>query len=425
MIGSDASPVGGKHQALEEVLGSETFLRSDQLRRFLRYICEMEISGKGPDISEYSIAAEALGRGAGFVPSQDTIVRNRAHVLRQRLKEFYAKENPQSSIRIELPKGSYVPRFVSIPYKEPETRPDRKHITGMLIGFLTAAVLFGAVFLGVWAIRKPSGVDPVVREAWGPLAMPHSDPVLVLGIATHLIVRGFPKGARPDSSAIDLPAPPNVAAFHDRRSPRTGEEDLHMLQSESLRFGEAMAAVVAARSLESMGVGYQVLPDIAIRLATLRSRNAILVGDPTLIPIISQDLQRAALTVKYDASVRDFVVKERAESAGQPLTVTPDAPVPGRVREIPGLLTVLPSDDTPGGNKRTVILSCSMSVGCQAAAEFFSSPNALRDLRDRFRKERINGFPRAYQVVVKARSDGVLLLSFRYEAHRVLDRSLP
>lgn len=425
MVGSDKSPVDRRQRALEEVLRSETFLRSDQLRSFLRYICEMEISGKGPEISEYSIAAEALGRRSDFVPSQDTIVRNRAHILRQRLNDFYTKENPRSSIRIELPKGSYVPRFVPILPKEPKIRPDRKRITDVLGGFLVATVLFGTIFMVTRAVRSPSGVDPIVREAWGPLTAPDSNPVVVLGIPTHLIVRTFPKGAHPGNSGIDLPAPPSVAEFHDRRSPRTGDEDLHMLQSESLRFGEAMAAVVTARTLESMRVGYQVLPDTAIRLATLRSRNAILVGDPTLIPTIALDLQRAALTMEYDASVRDFVVKERAGSSAQPLTIAPAAPVPGQLREIPGLLTVLPSDDTPGGNKRTVILSCSMSAGCQAAAEFFSSPHALRELRDRFRKEGINGFPRAYQVVVKGRSDGVLLLSFLYGAHRVLDRSLP
>jgi hypothetical protein len=169
MVGSNAISEEGKRLALEEVLRSETFLRSDQLRNFLQYVCEMEIAGKSAGISECSIAAEALGRRTDFVASEDTIVRNRAHVLRQRLKDFYVKETPQSNIRIELPKGSYVPRFVPIPAKEPEIRPEGKHMSGMLIGFLTATLLFGAVFLGTRASHKPGGADRVVREAWGPL----------------------------------------------------------------------------------------------------------------------------------------------------------------------------------------------------------------------------------------------------------------
>jgi len=172
-----------------------------------------------------------------------------------------------------------------------------------------------------------------------------------------------------------------------------------------------------------MRVSYQVLPDIAIRLAALRGRNAILIGDPTVIPTVFQQLQRAPLSVEYDPSVRDFVVGERAGVA-HPFMVAPEVAIPGHTREIPGLLTVMPSDDTPGSNKRTVLLSCAMSAGCQAAAEFFSSPDSLRELRGRFRQEGIHGFPRAYQVVVKGRTDNVLLISFRYEAHRVLDRTV-
>jgi len=66
-------------------------------------------------------------------------------------------------------------------------------------------------------------------------------------------------------------------------------------------------------------------------------------------------------------------------------------------------------------------------VRCRPAARqtpnSFSSPDSLRELRGRFRQEGIHGFPRAYQVVVKGRTDNVLLISFRYEAHRVLDRT--
>jgi hypothetical protein len=37
-----------KRQALERVIGGRTFDRSDQLRSFLRYICEAELAGRAP-----------------------------------------------------------------------------------------------------------------------------------------------------------------------------------------------------------------------------------------------------------------------------------------------------------------------------------------------------------------------------------------
>ena len=67
-----------KREALEEVLQSTTFVRSDQLRNFLRYICEMEIAGKASELCEFRIGIEAFGRPADYSPIEDGIVRRRA-----------------------------------------------------------------------------------------------------------------------------------------------------------------------------------------------------------------------------------------------------------------------------------------------------------------------------------------------------------
>ena len=42
----------------------------------------------------------------------DSSVRRRAYALRQKLEEVYAKELTDAPIRIDVPKGSYVPRFI-------------------------------------------------------------------------------------------------------------------------------------------------------------------------------------------------------------------------------------------------------------------------------------------------------------------------
>jgi hypothetical protein len=71
---------------------------------------------------------------------------------------------------------------------------------------------------------------------------------------------------------------------------------------------------------------------------------------------------------------------------GQPLVVAPNAARNARPRQVIGLLTVLPSDDASGENKMTVICACANSVGCLGAAEFFSSPQSMREMRARFAK---------------------------------------
>ena len=42
-----------RRAALDAALTSNTFARADQLKRFLRFVCEMELSGRGHEITEY------------------------------------------------------------------------------------------------------------------------------------------------------------------------------------------------------------------------------------------------------------------------------------------------------------------------------------------------------------------------------------
>jgi hypothetical protein len=103
-----------KRAALDQVLRSATFLRASQVRNFLRYICEMEFAGRASTLHEYLIGVEALGRPTAYSTDDDSSVRRRAYALRQKLDEVYAKELVDAPIRIDVPKGSYVPRFTVV-----------------------------------------------------------------------------------------------------------------------------------------------------------------------------------------------------------------------------------------------------------------------------------------------------------------------
>ena len=103
-----------KRAALEQVLRSATFVRASQVKNFLKYICEMEFAGRAGALHEYLIGVEALGRPTAYSTDDDSSVRRRAFALRQKLEEVYAKELTDAPIRIDVPKGSYVPRFTPV-----------------------------------------------------------------------------------------------------------------------------------------------------------------------------------------------------------------------------------------------------------------------------------------------------------------------
>src|SRR5512140_2980953 len=65
--------------ALQAILTSETFIRSQQLSRLLKYLCDFSLAHGADRISEYAIGTEALGRPQDFDPTQDAAVRVEMH----------------------------------------------------------------------------------------------------------------------------------------------------------------------------------------------------------------------------------------------------------------------------------------------------------------------------------------------------------
>jgi hypothetical protein len=95
--------------ALQRVCASETFTRSQQLSRLLKYLCDSLLAHSADRISEYAIGTEALGRPPDFDPSQDAAVRVEMHRLRRRLHDYYDTEGASDSVRIVIPPGQYAP----------------------------------------------------------------------------------------------------------------------------------------------------------------------------------------------------------------------------------------------------------------------------------------------------------------------------
>lgn len=98
---------------LDRVLASEAFHTSDRNRRFLAYVVNETLCGRGDRIKAYNVATSVFGRGADFDPQSDTIVRIEAGRLRRALEHFYLTTPERGRVRISIPTGTYVPSFTS------------------------------------------------------------------------------------------------------------------------------------------------------------------------------------------------------------------------------------------------------------------------------------------------------------------------
>lgn len=118
---------------LEGVLGHPEFLATDRLRDFLRFVVEETLAGRGQRIKGYAVATKVFGRGDDFDASRDPIVRIEAGRLRRALERYYLVAGQRDAIRIDIPKGRYVPRFIrqaSAETRDPErAEPDPERLT--------------------------------------------------------------------------------------------------------------------------------------------------------------------------------------------------------------------------------------------------------------------------------------------------------
>ena len=95
----------------QRVASSETFANCSRLSGFLLHVCELTLAGEEARINEQQIGVHAFGRPAGYSSAEDSIVRSQARLLRAKLDLYFATEGKNETVRIVIPKGSYIPRF--------------------------------------------------------------------------------------------------------------------------------------------------------------------------------------------------------------------------------------------------------------------------------------------------------------------------
>ena len=412
-----------KQRALELVLQSRTFVRSEQLRAFLRYVCSMEIEGRGEQITEYRIAVEALGRSQDYTTTEDSAVRNRAHALRVKLEELYTKELPDAPIRIDFFKGSYRPHFVvqksphengsvaavitSAEMAKPQTAEPKLRVLGLFVAGLALAFLAGVSLRGV---VKPTP-DSFIAEAWGPLFNKDGDVLVSVASHSHLQVRA--RSTAPPESERAVDAPPPVYEWYKKYHPLPSEKNLYLeFVDTSTRFGDAIGAVEVVRTIAAAGGKAQIFPETSVSEAMFRDRNIVLIGMPENSPSIDRLLSSGSFRVLYDETLQKETI------VGPTATYVTQSDAGGMMQSY-GLVTVLRGQGVQGAQHRIMIFSGSHSSCTVGATEFMSSPAHVRDFRDRLRKQGYSSFPPAYQMVVRCRAKSVVPLSEEYETHLV------
>lgn len=187
-------------EEMERILHSEPFRLSPRCSQFLRFVVENTLDGHQEQLKERIIGIEVFGRSPSYLTEGDSVVRVRATEVRRRLSQYYASFPHSSACRIEIPPGSYIPRFRTGEGSaaEEETFPSESIASGAIAThpapqrgrpwFLIIALLLGLAGVVLAAYSKFSAAHQVkvtadaneaqLEQFWQP-ALQDPKPVLI------------------------------------------------------------------------------------------------------------------------------------------------------------------------------------------------------------------------------------------------------
>jgi TolB-like protein len=96
---------------VEKICTGEEFITKLQLCKLLKYLINETLEGREDKLKGFTIAVEVFNKDHHFDPDQDPLVRIHAGRLRRMLKMYYLETGKNDSIKIDIPKGRYIPFF--------------------------------------------------------------------------------------------------------------------------------------------------------------------------------------------------------------------------------------------------------------------------------------------------------------------------
>jgi hypothetical protein len=178
------SPVADENQRalillqLKRIQDSHAFCNSARAKEFLSYVIGRAVEGQAELLKERSIGVDLFHRNPTYLTGEDPIVRVKAAEVRKRLAQFYAQEDPTPEVRIEIPVGSYVPKFSwrspaelarphsETPASEPKVQARRPHAQKIAI----SAFIFVLLGIAIASVtRKPAGQQSTLETFWAPV----------------------------------------------------------------------------------------------------------------------------------------------------------------------------------------------------------------------------------------------------------------
>jgi hypothetical protein len=178
-------------EQLDRIVVSSPFRHGKRCPKLLRYVVEYALEGHAETIKERALGAAVFELEPDYDTALHPVVRMTAAEIRKRLKEYYGTPGREREIRIDLPRGAYVPAIVFpqiAVQEEPVPAPRRNAITSHW-RLATSFTIFAALCVSVgWRIFAQ---NTALASFWSPVLDSKSNVLVCMpNPADLLVVRG-------------------------------------------------------------------------------------------------------------------------------------------------------------------------------------------------------------------------------------------
>lgn len=345
-------------EQVARIVASPAFRSSKRYTDFLRYTVEHTICGDTENIKERVLGVEVFGRLPNYDTGSDPVVRTSAVEVRKRLEHYYRLHGHAGEIRIDFPRGTYVPEFVwpqalaPLEIKDGEKQTDlpvQRHWGKWTIRALAATGLVVLPLLA-WVTAPPH--KTALDRFWNPV-MDSQHPVL-------LCIPDRFSSIVPDTNAASASGHPTGSEITSAASDQLFEQRNHVF------FVDTFVVTKIAAALGKWGRPFRLVHTEDVTLDDLEQGPAVLVGGANnhWIAQISSSLRFGLakdgsipyISDRQDPSSRRWVIADQSHEV--------DYAVISRVtRNITG--------------QPIIIVAGLHSMGTEAAGECFSDPNCF------------------------------------------------
>ncbi len=389
-----------KFAQLDKVLQARLLQGAENLRAFLRFVGERAIHHPEGQLKEYLIATEVFQRRSDYDPRIDSVVRVQAGRLRSKLLEYYATEGKEDHVLIDLPKGQYLPVFSYARIRSEEPL----HSSGKQ----TEA-------------RDHNATDfqrQTVLPLWNEM-LNATDPLLVVFSTT--IFHGTYASMKLFNS-LDL-----IEGQHDiHASPQgiIGQNQLPVIDHYT-GIGEVMGVFVLGDFLAKMHHPFRVKRSLLLTWDDVKVDNLVVLGSPAENLFLLDLPQEQDFMFRWVKDSNDQYVNAIVNTTPQPgeqelYLAKHYGSSPSQVFEDYAVVSLL-----QGLNEkhRIMILAGINTFGTQAAAEYVTQPEYIKDLITHLNISPAGEAPKLplyFQILLKVKVNGGVPIHISYVTHHVL-----